>query len=68
MTNSPAFTWRFAPTGGGPEQGNSAGQHYFVNDAVTKMVREILQNSLDHPTPGNDTIDIIFRLHPRQPR
>ena len=62
MTHSPTFTWRFAPTGGGAEQGNSAGQHYFANDAITKMVRETLQNSLDRPTHGVETVDITFRL------
>ena len=62
MTNSPPITWRFAPTSGGAEQGNSAGQYHFANDAVTKMVREILQNSLDHPAPGIDIIDVVFRL------
>ena len=62
MTASSNPSWRFAPTGGGAEHGNSAGQHYFVNDAVTKTVREVLQNSVDHPVPGVDTIEVAFRL------
>ncbi len=55
-------TWRFASTGGGAEYGKSPGQQFFANDAVTKMVREILQNSLDHPDPGIDTVEVTFRL------
>ena len=46
----PAPSWRFAPTGG--EQGNNPGQAYFANNALAQMVRETLQNSLDHPEPG----------------
>ena len=38
MATSSNPSWRFAPTGGGAEHGNSAGQHYFVNDAVTKSL------------------------------
>ena len=55
-------SWRFAPTGGGAEQGNNPGQQYFANDAVTKMVREVLQNSLDHPEPGIATVHVNFSL------
>lgn len=62
MTASYSATWRFAPTGGGAEHGNSAGQHYFVNDAVTKTVREVLQNSVDHRAAGIETVEVIFRL------
>ena len=62
MTGPANPSWRFAPTSGGAEHGNSAGQHYFVNDAVTKTVREVLQNSVDHPAPGIDTIEVAFRL------
>ena len=68
MTVLQSPTWRFAPTGGGAEYGKSPGQHYFVNDAVTKTVREVLQNSLDHPAPGISTVDVTFRLthlHPQ---
>ena len=62
MTTSSNAHWRFAPTGGGAEHGNSAGQHYFVNEAVTKTVREVLQNSVDHPVPGIDVVEVAFRL------
>jgi hypothetical protein len=62
MTDLPQRSWRFAPTGGGAEQGNNPGQQYFANDAVTKMVRELLQNSLDHPEPGIDTVHVNFKL------
>jgi hypothetical protein len=62
MTASSIPSWHFAPTGGGAEHGNSAGQHYFVNDAVTKTVREVLQNSVDHPAPGIDAVELTCRL------
>ena len=58
----PVPSWRFAPTGGGAEQWNNPGQAYFANDALAKMVRETLQNSLDHPEPGLDTVAVTFRL------
>ncbi len=57
-----APSWRFAPTGGGAEQGNNPGQAYFANDAVVQMVRETLQNSLDHPEPGLGAVAVTFRL------
>ena len=62
MTASYSATWRFAPTDGGAEHGDSAGQYYFVNDAVTKAVKEVLQNSVDHPVAGIRTVEVIFRL------
>ena len=54
-------TWRFAPNLGGAEYGNNAAQAHFANDALSKMVREILQNSLDHPAPGLETVEVAFR-------
>ncbi len=62
MSRAPLLGWRFAPTAGGAEQGNSPGQQYFANDAVTKMVREVLQNSLDHPVAGLDSVQVEFKL------
>ncbi len=67
MTIASSPSWHFAPTGGGAEQGNSAGQHHFTNEAVTQTVREVLQNSVDHPDPGIDTIEVKFRLIELQP-
>ena len=54
--------WRFPPTAGGAEQGNSPGQHHFANDVVKNMVRETLQNSLDHPEPGLDEVCVTYQL------
>ncbi len=54
--------WHFAPTGGGAEYGNSAGLYYFVNDAITNTVREVLQNSMDHPSQGIDCVELTCRL------
>ncbi len=62
MSETTQTSWRFAPTSGGAEQGNSPGQQYFVNDAVTKTVRELLQNCVDHPADGIETIDVKFQL------
>ena len=56
------FTWRFAPNLGGPEYGSSAAQAHFANDPLRKMVREILQNSLDHPAPGLEKVDVTFQI------
>ena len=54
-------TWRFAPNLGGAEYGNNAAQAHFANDALSKMVREILQNSLDSPDDGLKTVEVTFR-------
>ena len=62
MSEPTESTWRFAPTGGGAEQGISPGQQYFVNDAVTKTVRELLQNCIDHPVEGIETVEVKFQL------
>ena len=54
--------WRFAPTGGGQEQGSNAGQQTFRSDAVNKAVREILQNSTGHREPGLDSVSVTFEI------
>lgn len=54
--------WRFAPTNGGAEQSNNPGQVTFADDPVAKAVRELLQNCLDHPNPGLDTVTVEFTL------
>ena len=54
--------WRFAPTGGGAEHGNSAGQEYFKDDAVKQMVRETIQNSLDQHQDGLEGVKMTYRL------
>ena len=58
---TPPARWRFPPTGGGAEQGRHPGQQHFSNDPLPKMVREVLQNSLDHPEPGLPTVQVTFR-------
>lgn len=55
-------SWRFAPTGGGAEQGNSAGMQTFKEDAMASMVREVLQNSLDQLESGLETVRVRFDL------
>lgn len=52
--------WRFAPTWGGLEQGNNPGQQQFAKDALTKMVRETLQNSLDHHEDGLGPVNMTY--------
>lgn len=54
--------WRFAPTGGGQEQGSNVGQETFRSDAVNKAVREILQNSTGHREPGLDSVTVTFEI------
>ena len=65
MTNisrdNPHPRWRFAPNEGGAEQGANPGQKHFSADAFTNMVREVLQNSLDHHQPGLDGVRVTFR-------
>lgn len=56
-------SWRFAATDGGLEQGaRDAGLATFADDAVSKTVREILQNSLDHQESGLPTVHVDFSL------
>ena len=62
MTGDRKPTWRFAPTGGGAEQGNNAGQTLFANDALQQMVRETLQNSLDHHQDGLEGVHVQYRM------
>lgn len=57
-----APSWRFPPTGGGAEYGNNAGQGFFAEDAVKQMVRETIQNSLDHHEDGLDGVKMTYRL------
>ena len=60
---SSGATWRFAATDGGVEQGaQDAGLATFADDAVGKAVREILQNSLDHPESGLPAVHVEFKL------
>ena len=67
MTNIPQNSpsqpphWRFAPTAGGAEQGANPGQKHFSSDAFTNMVREVLQNSLDHHQDGLESVHVTFR-------
>ena len=39
--------WQFAPLNYGPEIMDNAARHHFSDDPVVKMIREIIQNSLD---------------------
>ena len=59
--------WRFPPTGGGAETGSSPGMEHFSTDRIGKMVRETLQNSLDHPEDGLPGVRVTYR-HMRIPR
>ena len=68
MQPEPGPHWRFAPTAGGYEQASSAGQFHFADQAYTKMVREILQNSLDNPENGLGPVTVNFRLIYLQPQ
>ena len=61
MSNTNPY-WRFAPTNGGAEQSNNPGQVTFADAPVSKAVRELLQNSLDHPNTGLDGVAVNFKL------
>ncbi len=55
-------TWHFPPTGGGQQYGyNNASMEHFKQDAVEKLVRETLQNSLD-AQKGQAPVEVIFRI------
>ena len=62
MPKEGEYSWRFAPTHGGAEHSSNAAQHHFAADAYSKMVREILQNSLDHPEPGLGQVEVTFEM------
>ena len=62
MPKEGEYSWRFAPTRGGAEHSSNAAQHHFAADAYSKMVREILQNSLDHPEPGLGQVEVTFEI------
>ena len=62
MLKNEEYSWRFAPTHGGAEHSSNAAQHHFAADAYSKMVREILQNSLDHPEPGLGQVEVTFEI------
>ena len=67
MTNIPQDSqsqppyWRFAPNEGGAEQGTNPGQKHFSSNVFTNMVREVLQNSLDHHQTGLVGVQVTFR-------
>ena len=55
-------SWRFAPNMGGAEQGNNPGQQHFAAGALTAMVRETLQNSLDHHEDGLEPVEVSYQV------
>ena len=46
---------------GGAEHGANPGQSHFTDDAFANLIREVLQNSLDHPEPGLGTVAVTFK-------
>ena len=64
MTNPelPPPSWRFADLNGGQEQYGNAAQEAFADDALTKAIRELLQNSLDAHDPHLGPVTIALRL------
>ena len=55
-------TWRFAPNMGGAEQGNNPGQQHFARMALAAMVRETIQNSLDHHDNGLPPVKVSYQV------
>ena len=60
--------WRFAPTMGGAEQGTNPGQQHFAAQALAAMVRETLQNSLDHHDGNLPPVQMTYRLDQVDPQ
>ena len=54
--------WRFAPTMGGAEQGANPGQQIFAPEALRTMVRETIQNSLDHHENGLPPVHVTYTV------
>ena len=59
--------WRFAPTMGGAEQGANPGQQHFARKALSAMVRETLQNSLDHHEDGLPPVEVSYQIIQARP-
>ena len=49
---SSRFQWNFPPRSGGVEVINDPSSAFFRDDAIAKLVREVIQNSLDAREPG----------------
>ena len=60
--NSSKAQWRFAPTMGGAEQGANPGQQHFARETLAAMVRETIQNSLDHHEDGLPPVEVSYQL------
>ena len=60
--------WRFAPTMGGAEQGANPGETIFKAGVLRAMVRETLQNSLDHHDNGLPPVHVIYQMIYLDPR
>ena len=54
--------WRFAPTMGGAEQGANPGEMHFTAGALEAMVRETLQNSLDHHDHNLPPVQVTYQM------
>ena len=56
-------TWQFGPLNGGQEYLTNSGGHNFRNDPIGKMVREVIQNSLDARIADiNAPVTVTFSL------
>lgn len=58
-----ALKWHFPPTHGGPAQGfNDSGKAFFTADVMEKVVREIIQNSLDAKDQRYQDSPVIVKM------
>ena len=57
MTGTP--TWHFPPRNGGIDFVQDPSSAHFSDDPIPKMVRELIQNSLDARQPGRDGHPIV---------
>ncbi len=62
QTNFSPYIPLSAPNMGGAEQGNNPGQQHFARETLAAMVRETIQNSLDHHEDGLPPVEVSYQL------
>ena len=56
--------WSFPLNNGGEGSGpNNGAMDAFAGTRLSSLVREVIQNSLDAPVPGNNPVRISFQLN-----
>ena len=61
MSTLPSPTWRFPPRNGGIDYVNDPSSTHFSDAPIAKLVRELIQNSLDAKHDGfDDPVTVTF--------